>query len=232
MRNEKAELDVEMFLSVLRALEESGALRELVLIGSWCLLFYKAHYGDSDLIPAVRTSDVDLLVPWPKRVRRQADVPAVLASLGFMETTSFLTGYTKFERGDLVVEFLMPLRGDGREQVVTVKPLKITTQGLRHLDYQDDELVPMSCHGFTVRVPRPELYTLFKFIVHAERKNPVKQVKDLATAQRLSDFLRKSEEGRRGLRWAYSRLTKKQQKALLAIVKDKDPLLHLHLTEA
>jgi len=70
---------------------------------------------------------------------------------------------------------------------------------------------------------------LFKFIVHAERRNPVK---DLATAQRLSDFLQKSEEGRRGLRWAYSRLTKKQQKTLLAIVKDKDPLLHLHLTEA
>lgn len=78
-----------------------------------------------------------------KYALQMADVPAVLASLGFMETTSFLTGYTKFERGDLAVEFLMPLRGDGREQVVTVKPLKITTQGVRYPDYQDDELVPM-----------------------------------------------------------------------------------------
>lgn len=231
MQNEKADLDIDLFLAVLRVLEEAGVLRELVLIGSWCLLFYKEHFNDSELIPAVRTSDVDLLVPWPKRVKRQVDVPALLAGLGFMETTSLLTGYSKFERGDLAVEFLMPLRGDGREQVLKVKSLGITTQGLRYLDYQPDEIVPMSYHGFAVRVPRPELYTLFKFIVHAERKNPAKQLKDLATAQRLSDFLLKMEIGRQGLLWAYSRLTKKQQRMLLSIVKDKDPLLHLHLTE-
>jgi hypothetical protein len=232
VQNEKAELDIELFVSVLRALEEAGALGELVLIGSWCLLFYKEHFDKSPLIPAVRTSDVDLLVPWPKRVRRNANVPAVLAGLGFMETTDFLTGYSKFARGDLVVEFLMPLRGDGREQVVKVKQLGITTQGLRHLNYREDEIVAMSYGGFTVRVPRPELYTMFKYIVHAERKNPVKQVKDLATAQRLADFFMGSEAGRQGLLWAYSRLTNKQQRALLGIVKEKDPLLHIHLTEA
>ena len=230
MQNEKAELDIELFVSVLRALEEAGALGEMVLIGSWCLLFYKEHFDGSPLIPAVRTSDVDLLVPWPKRVRRNANIPAVLEGLGFMQTTDFLTGYSKFARGDLVVEFLMPLRGDGREQVVKVKPLGITTQGLRHLDYREDEIIPMSYGGFTVRVPRPELYTMFKYIVHAERKNPVKQVKDLATAQRLSDFFMGNEEGRQGLSWAFSRLTNKQQRALLGIVKDKDPLLHMHLT--
>jgi hypothetical protein len=232
VQNEKGELDADLFLSVLGALDVAGALGELVLIGSWCLLFYKEHFDGSPLIPAVRTSDVDLLVPWPKRVRRKVDVPAALAELGFMQTTSFVTGYTKFARGDLVVEFLMPLRGDGREQVVKVKQLGITTQGLRHLDYREDEIVPMSYGGFTVRVPRPELYTLFKFIVHAERKNPAKRAKDLATAQRLSDFLLKSDQGQQGLTWAYSRLTKKQQRSLLDIVKDKDPLLHLHLTGA
>lgn len=50
----------------------------------------------------------------------------------------------------------MPLRGDGREQVVKVKPLGITTQGLRHLDYQVDEIVPMSHRGFMAFVgPTP-----------------------------------------------------------------------------
>ena len=232
MQNEKAELDVDLFVSVLQALDTAGALGELVLIGSWCLLFYKEHFEGSPLIPAVRTSDVDLLVPWPQRVKRKADVPSVLEGLGFMSTTSFLTGYTKFQRGDLVVEFLMPLRGDGRDQVVKVERLGITTQGLRHLNYREDEIVPMRYGGFTIRVPRPELYTLFKYIVHAERKNPAKKVKDLSTAQRMSDFLMKSETGLQGLTWAFSRLMKKQQKALLGIVKEHDPLLHLHLTSA
>jgi hypothetical protein len=230
VQEKKPELDQDEFLSILRALHEAGVLGELVLIGSWCLLLYKERFA-SPLIPSVRTSDVDLLVPWPKRVKKQANVPAALASLGFMAVTSFTDGYTKFARGDLVVEFLMPLRGDGREQILNVKSLGITTQGLRHLNYQDDELLPMQYGGFVVRVPRPELYTLFKFIVHTERKNPVKKAKDLLTAQQMADFLMLSEEGRQSLTWAFSRLMKKQQKILLSVVKDKAPLVHLHLTE-
>lgn len=47
----------------------------------------------------------------------------------------------------------------------------------------------MRYEGFDVCVPRPELYTLFKFIVHEQRKNPAKKEKDLDTAQQMTRFL-------------------------------------------
>lgn len=225
MPTERSEPYSDVFLSVLKTLEDAGVLKELVLIGSWCLLLYRQHFGGSDLIPAVRTTDVDLLVLRPGKPMREADVPKALANVGFLEEIAWATGYAKYNREGFVVEFLSPLRGDGGEQVQTVKPLKITVQGLRHLNYQEDELLTLSYQGYAVRVPRPELYTLFKFIVHEERKKPAKREKDLDTAQQMARFLMESEEGRAGLLWALSRLTKKQRQAVLRIVADKAPLL-------
>ncbi len=225
MSVERSEPHNDIFLLVLKALNEAGALNELVLIGSWCLLLYRQHFNNNDLIPAVRTTDIDLLVPRPSKPMREVDIPKVLASVGFLEQVAWITGYCKFNREGFVVEFLTPLRGSVEEQVTLVKPLKITAQGLRHLNYQEDELMTLYYHGFAVRVPRPELYTLFKFIVHEERKNPAKKEKDLDTAQQLARFLMESESGRAGLLWAFSRLTKKERQAVLRIVIDKAPLL-------
>lgn len=225
MQAERSEPHSDVFLLVLKALEEAGALKELVLIGSWCLLLYRRHFGDSDLIPAVRTTDVDLLVLRPGKPMQEANVPKALASIGFLEQVDWTDGYSKYNREGFVVEFLTPLRGDGQKQVQMVKPLRIMVQGLRHLNYQEDELLNLSYQGFFVRVPRPELYTLFKFIVHEKRKNPAKKEKDLETAQQMARFLMDSEEGRAGLVWALSRLTKKQRQAVLRIVEEKAPML-------
>ena len=225
MSTERSEPYSDVFLLVLKALEEAGVLKELVLIGSWCLLLYRHHFGGTDLIPAVRTTDVDLLVLRPSKPMKEADVPQALAKIGFLEDIAWSTGYAKYNREGFVVEFLSPLRGDGMEQVQTVKPLNITVQGLRHLNYQDDELMTLNYQGFSVRVQRPELYTLFKFIVHEERRNPAKKEKDLDTAQQMARYLMESEDGRAGLLWALSRLTKKQRQAVVRITADKAPLL-------
>ncbi len=226
MPAERSEPYNDVFLLVLKALEEAGALKELVLIGSWCLLLYRHNFGGNDLIPAVRTTDMDLLVLRPNKPRQKADVPKAFANVGFLEEIAFATGYAKYNREGFVVKFLSPLRGNGGEQVQSVKSLKITVQGLRHLNYQEDELVTLSYQGIAVRVPRPELYTLFKFIVHELRKKPAKKEKDLDTAQQMTRFLMESAEGKTGLLWALSRLTKKERQAIMRITVDKAPLLN------
>jgi hypothetical protein len=225
MQTVRSEPHGDVFLLVLKALEDAGVLKEFVLVGSWCLLLYRQHFGGSDLIPAVRTTDVDLLLLRPSKHMKETDVPKALAGAGFLEQLGLLNGYSKFNREGFIVEFLAPLRGDGQEMIQKVKPLRITVQGLRHLNYQAEELITLNYHGVAVRVPRPELYTLFKFIVHEERKNPVKMEKDLATAQQMAIFLMESEEGRAGLKWALSRLTKGQRLTVLRIVAEKAPQL-------
>lgn len=82
MPTERSEPYSDVFLSVLKTLEEAGVLKELILIGSWCLLLYRHHFGGSDLIPAVRTTDLDLLVLRPGKPMRVADVPKALAKWG------------------------------------------------------------------------------------------------------------------------------------------------------
>jgi hypothetical protein len=225
MPAERSEPFNDVFLIVLKSLEAAGVLNEFVLIGSWCLPLYRHHFGGSDLIPAARTADVDLLVLRPGKPMREVDIPKVLAGIGFLEDVAFATGYAKYNREGFVVEFLSPLRGSGEEQVQKVGPLKITVQGLRYLNYREDELLILEYKGLAVRVPRPELYTLFKFIVHEQRKKPAKKEKDLETAQQMTRFLMDSAEGRDGLLWAFSRLTKKERQAVVRITEEKAPLL-------
>jgi hypothetical protein len=231
MLDEASEPHSDVFEEVIGAFAKAGVLGEMVLIGSWCLLLYKHHFGKEAVIPAVRTTDMDILVLNPKKRMPKVSVSGVLTGMGFHEDVAWATGYRKYNREGFVVEFLMPLRGDGAEQVLTVEPLSITVQGLRYLNYQPEELMLLDYKGLSIRAPRPELYTLYKFIVHAERKNPLKRDKDLQTAQQMARFLMDKPETLEGLKWAYSRLSKKEQRKLMAIVQDKAPMLHAYFLQ-
>ena len=49
----------EILLKVLKRFQEAGILKDLMLIGSWCLQFYRYHFEDPERLPAFRTLDVD-----------------------------------------------------------------------------------------------------------------------------------------------------------------------------
>jgi len=54
----------ELFLEVLRRLQKVGLLNEVILIGSWTTVFYKAHFKKYEALKkfALVTRDLDLLV--------------------------------------------------------------------------------------------------------------------------------------------------------------------------
>ena len=45
---------------ILLTLDYEGILQKIILIGSWCLLFYKHLFDDFE--PTIRTTDIDLLI--------------------------------------------------------------------------------------------------------------------------------------------------------------------------
>ncbi len=45
----------DVCLKVLRRLEESGVLRRVVLVGSWCLVLYREYFRGVGELSAVRT---------------------------------------------------------------------------------------------------------------------------------------------------------------------------------
>ncbi|MDD5679211.1 MAG: GSU2403 family nucleotidyltransferase fold protein [Kiritimatiellae bacterium] len=59
----------ELSLNVLRKLEAAGVLRSFVLVGSWCLVLYRDYFRNVGAVPAVRTRDMDFLVPSAAAIR-------------------------------------------------------------------------------------------------------------------------------------------------------------------
>ncbi len=120
----------EILFQVLRRFDQTGVLNELMLIGSWCLYFYRFHFGENSTVPTFRTLDVDFLIPHPTRVRKKADVPAILKEEGFIPIFNRASGIVKYNHPELQVEFLVPELGKGG-RMREVKNLHVKAVALR-----------------------------------------------------------------------------------------------------
>ncbi|MCX5657253.1 MAG: GSU2403 family nucleotidyltransferase fold protein, partial [Candidatus Omnitrophica bacterium] len=76
----------KLCLEVLRRFNKAGILDGLILIGSWCLYFYKDYFGNILYIDiaTIKTRDIDFLVPIPSRIKKEVDIPKLLEDLGFV----------------------------------------------------------------------------------------------------------------------------------------------------
>ncbi len=57
------EKQYDLCLEVLRRLQKAGVLREVMIIGSWCIYFYRNYFSDIEYTSSIRTRDLDFLVP-------------------------------------------------------------------------------------------------------------------------------------------------------------------------
>ena len=62
------ESNEQHLIEILKVLESEGTLQNSILIGSWCLLFYK--YVFENFEPTIRTTDIDFLIPNPKAIKK------------------------------------------------------------------------------------------------------------------------------------------------------------------
>ena len=160
-----------------------------MLIGSWCLYFYRIEFGKSDQIQAVRTLDLDFLIPANRKISKEIDVPEILKQMGFIPTFNRSTSLIVYDHPDLRIEFLIPELGRGHNHPQTIEKLHIKAQGLRYLNLLADYPRIMSDGELYVKVPEPAIYALHKLIISTRRRNIAKRDKDLDTAVNLLDFL-------------------------------------------
>ena len=59
----------KLCIEVLRRLDKAGILKDVVLVGSWCTLFYKEFFGRSKYIVSLKTRDMDMLIPRPSTIK-------------------------------------------------------------------------------------------------------------------------------------------------------------------
>ena len=184
----------EVCLSVLRRLHDAGVLEHLVLIGSWCLLLYREYFGDAEAFPAVRTRDMDFLVPSLTKPKSKTDVPTLLKDLGFIAGLRGQTGVMLLEHPELLIEFLVPERGRGGEDVRTLPQLGVNAQPLRFMDIALMKTVQLHFEDVPVTTPHPTAFALHKLLVAPRRKNAEKKSKDLDAAFLVLEMLGKRKE--------------------------------------
>ena len=123
----------DIFSQILKKLEQENVLKELVLVGSWCLPIYKEIYGKIPNIPVLRTSDLDLLVSNPRNIHHLANVDKLLQDIGFIRSFDMSSPLIKYKHSKLDIEFLSA-RIRGNEKIIKIPQLSITAQVLDYME--------------------------------------------------------------------------------------------------
>ncbi len=216
----------ELCLEVLRRLNRAGVLRDIMLIGSWCLPFYREYFSGVAYPSAIRTRDIDFLIPDPKKIRGQTDIPELLKDLGFIVNYSGSKGYIKLEHPDLLIEFLSPEKGRGMDGPVKIPRLGVNAIALRYLNFLIEGTINVDVEGFTICLPHPVNFALHKLIIFQRRVKKDKVDKDREAAVMLLRALIKKGDARI-IRSVFGSIPLRWQKSVLnglQNVEDKDIL--------
>ena len=212
----------ELCIEVLRRLNNKNVLKDIILIGSWCMLFYKEYFAGVKYLSTIKTRDVDFLVPYPDKIRVNVDIPDLLKDLGFIIGHWGRQGYMKLEHPDLVVEFLSPEKGRGTDKPVLLPQLKINATALRFLNFLAENTIKVKVEDFHVLLPHPANFALHKLIIAQRRSKEDKAAKDKIMALEILNALIKKGETRKIKTVLKSIPLKWQKKILNALVKEKE----------
>jgi hypothetical protein len=161
----------DLCVSVLDQLNEANVLDGVVIVGSWCMLFYERYFNTPDYRASIRTRDLDIAIPMPPRFSTKVDMGGLLGRLGFVVDFQGRDGYIRFLHPDLIVEFLVPERGRAAQKPFQVPMLGINAQPLRFLDLLLGDTISVPFQSLSVRLPHPANFALHKLLISSRRQN-------------------------------------------------------------
>lgn len=179
----------DLCLAVLRRLHDAGVLDGMIMIGSWCIPFYEGYFAEVKYRKAIRTRDVDFLIPSPNVFKKVVNLPELLKDLGFVIGYNGSRGYIKLEHPELMVEFLVPERGKGTNRPIQVPRLGINAVSLRFLHFLSDNTIKVKVDNFYLTLPHPANFALHKLIIFQRRLKDEKASKDREAAVDILEAL-------------------------------------------
>jgi len=206
----------ELCLEILRRLHKSGVLDDLILIGSWCVYFYKDYFQSTRYIKhaSIRTRDIDFLIDNPGHIKRSVDIPELLKDLGFVTIFKGDKGYIKLDHPDLILEFLVPEKGRGIDKPHPLPKLGINAVALRFLNFLSKDTIRVEVEDFYVTLPHPANFALHKLIVFQRRAREEKATKDKRVAIDVLKTLIDQSETRQ-IRKVFNSIPEKWQKKII-----------------
>ena len=155
----------KLCVKVLKRLDSSGILKHLVLVGSWCVPFYKEYFSEVEYATSITTRDIDFFVPLPLVTKNKIDIEKLLDGLGFVIDFKGSEGYIKLCHPELILEFLVTEKGVGSNKPYKLDQLGINAQPLRFLNLLTAKLIKVMVEGVRINLPHPALFALHKLIV-------------------------------------------------------------------
>lgn len=226
------EENYKLLSAVFKELQKAGVLQHLVLAGSWCQYYYRILFSNSPEIPLLRTTDIDLLIPNPPKIKDHADVPHILAGLGFDTHFDYRTGLIKYVHPDLEIQFLTPALGRSKDTPYSIKALKLNAEGLRYLNILQNFTLTMKHGGISIRLPEPEAYVFQKILASQERKDAAKKEKDLSSAKAIGEVCLRNIKRHAQLKSIFHSMPDKWQKKIMKVLKDISTDLYTFLSNA
>jgi len=186
---------IDLVVEVLRRLDKAGVLQDIVLVGSWCVHFYKSYF-DGALLSAIRTRDMDFLIPTPPKLKGEVQVTELLKDLGFISEFHG-DGSVSLSHPELIIDFLVAERGRGADKPYVVKSLGVKAQPLRYMSLLTDDTITVRSGGLQLTLPHPINYALQKLIISGRRAYEEKAVKDrLQAVEVLRAVVSHGDKGR------------------------------------
>jgi len=189
---EKSQYD--LCVEVLRRLDKAGILKDIVLVGSWCTVFYKDFFASKKYMASLTTRDMDLLIPQPRAIKAKVDIAGLLKDLGFIVGFTGSQGYIRLEHPQLIVEFLVPERGKGSDKPYSLPQLGLNAQALRFLEFLSQDTIKSKVGSINVTLPHPANFALHKLVVMVRRPKAEKQAKDKDAAIKILNALIDTEQ--------------------------------------
>ena len=187
----------EEFYTILSRFNRSGALKHLVLIGSWVLAVYRENYKIGNI--QFTTRDIDFSVSRPHDPAKTSDPPIhlILTELGYMPYFSIIDKAEKYipaldsiERS-LNIEFLCD-PGRYTKEPYRVKGLGIVTTPVTYQRVLLGNTETLVYRGIPDIVPKPAYWAIHKIAISQLRKGEnanLKMKKDLVGAHVVVNFL-------------------------------------------
>lgn len=197
--------------SILELFQNEGILSDVILIGSWCLMFYKYIFDSYE--PSVRTIDVDFYVPNVKKIKAKNGLIKPLKELNYDVINDVLTHKTTFISPDgFELEFLTKLQRSGLS-CVKLGNTDVYAETLSYLDMFLQNYVEIDYYGIQIKVASPSSFVLQKLLVNDVRGN--KKEKDIQAINEVMFYIGLSGKFTEDLKEQFKALPQKWKKRIL-----------------
>lgn len=221
----------DAFWQTIKAFKEIGLLHHVMIIGSWAEYLFPSLF-ETDFMPNLKTRDVDFFYRNINIPKEKINVVQKLKDIGYVYDE--VDGISRFYKEDLLeLEFLTRVLGAGSEGKINIKPLGITSEGLRVINILSDFAREVKVTGtddetYSLTIPEPAVYVIQKILTNPIREPSEKKAKDIVAVKELLYHIEKSSEHKAKLNEVYKALSAKQLKTVNQVCKENQIVLPLN----